>query len=121
MSHLGSGCSAARVADESSSVAAGVRCVGSLIIAGRHRVAVDVDLVLSSSLVAFFEDDGVEREQPERAVLSPTWDTVRLFVHVLGATVWVGGQLTLAGLVPRARALGPAVPSTLARRFARLS
>ncbi len=25
---------------------------------------------------------------------------VRLFLHVLAATVWVGGQLTLAGLVP---------------------
>ena len=29
--------------------------------------------------------------------------TVRLFLHVLAATVWVGGQLTLAGLVPALR------------------
>ena len=34
------------------------------------------------------------------------WDTVRLFLHVLAATVWVGGQLTLATLVPVLRRLG---------------
>ena len=34
-------------------------------------------------------------------MLSPTATTVRLFLHVLAACVWVGGQLTLAGLVGR--------------------
>jgi putative copper export protein len=48
-------------------------------------------------------------------------DTVRLFLHVLGATVWVGGQLTLAGLVPGLRALGPDAPRTVARRFNRIA
>ena len=33
-------------------------------------------------------------------MLSPTWDTVRLTLHTLAATIWVGGQFTLAGLVP---------------------
>ncbi len=42
---------------------------------------------------------------------------VRLFLHVLAATVWVGGQLTLAGLVPGLRALSPDAPRTVARRF----
>jgi putative copper export protein len=37
-------------------------------------------------------------------VLPITWSTVRLFVHVVAATVWVGGQLTLAALVPGLRA-----------------
>ncbi len=50
-------------------------------------------------------------------MLPMTWETVRLFLHVLAATVWVGGQLTLAGLVPGARALDPALPKALARRF----
>lgn len=48
-------------------------------------------------------------------------DTVRLFLHVLAATVWVGGQLTLAGLVPGLRALGPDVPRTVARRLNRIA
>lgn len=29
-----------------------------------------------------------------------SWDTIRLFLHVLAATIWVGGQITLAALVP---------------------
>jgi putative copper export protein len=48
-------------------------------------------------------------------------DTIRLFLHVLAATVWVGGQLTLAGLVPGLRALGPDAPRTVARRFNRIA
>jgi putative copper export protein len=47
--------------------------------------------------------------------------TVRLYLHVLAATVWVGGQLTLAGLVPGLRALGPDAPRTVARRFNRIA
>ena len=54
-------------------------------------------------------------------MLTPAVDTVRLFLHVLAAAVWVGGQVTLAGLVPSARALGPAAPKALANAFARLS
>src|SRR4051794_37140730 len=57
---------------------------------------------------------------PDR-MLSVALDTIRLFVHVLAATVWVGGQLTLAGLVPGLRALGPDVPRTVARRFNRIA
>ena len=45
------------------------------------------------------------------------WATARLFLHVLGATVWVGGQLTLAGLVPGLRRLSPDAPRVVARRF----
>jgi putative copper export protein len=50
-------------------------------------------------------------------MLAVSWDTVRLFLHVLAATVWVGGQLTLAALVPVLRRLGPEAPRTAARRF----
>jgi putative copper export protein len=48
-------------------------------------------------------------------------DTIRLFLHVLAATVWVGGQLTLAGLVPGLRTLGPDAPRAVARRFNRIA
>jgi putative copper export protein len=50
-------------------------------------------------------------------MLSVHWSTIRLFLHVLAATVWVGGQLTLAGLVPGLRAISPDAPRTVARRF----
>ena len=42
---------------------------------------------------------------------------IRLFVHVLAATIWVGGQFTLAGLVPVLRPLGPDATRAAARRF----
>lgn len=54
-------------------------------------------------------------------MLPLTLDTVRLSLHVLAATVWVGGQITLAGLVPGLRALGDDVPRTVARRYNRIA
>ena len=48
-------------------------------------------------------------------------DTIRLFVHVLAASVWVGGQLTLAGLVPGLRQISPEAPRVVARRFSRIA
>lgn len=50
-------------------------------------------------------------------MLPVTWDTVRLSLHVLGATVWVGGQLVLLYLLPTVRGLGEDAPATVARRF----
>jgi putative copper export protein len=50
-------------------------------------------------------------------MLSVHTSTVRLFLHVLAATVWVGGQLTLAGLVPGLRSLSADAPRAVARRF----
>lgn len=54
-------------------------------------------------------------------MLDVTWDTVRVFLHVTAATVWVGGQLTLAGLVPGLRSLGEDAPRQVARRFNRIA
>ena len=50
-------------------------------------------------------------------MLAVSWDPFRLFLHVLAATVWVGGQLTLAALVPGLRQLGAEVPRAAARRY----
>jgi putative copper export protein len=50
-------------------------------------------------------------------MLGVSWDTIRLFLHVLAATVWVGGQITLAALVPALRRLGADIPQAAARRF----
>lgn len=54
-------------------------------------------------------------------MLPITWETVRLFLHVGAATVWVGGQFTLAGLVPGLRAVSPDAPRAAARRFNRIA
>jgi putative copper export protein len=48
-------------------------------------------------------------------------ETIRLFLHVLGATVWVGGQITLAALVPALRAAGADVPRAAANAFNRIA
>lgn len=54
--------------------------------------------------------------------MSPvTADTVRLFLHVLAATIWVGGQITLAALVPALRAAGSDVPRAAANAFNRVA
>jgi putative copper export protein len=50
-------------------------------------------------------------------MLPVSWDTIRLFLHVVAATIWVGGQVTLAALVPALRRLGADVPRAAARRF----
>jgi putative copper export protein len=48
-------------------------------------------------------------------------ETVRLFLHVLAATIWVGGQLVLAALVPALRSAGTDVPRIAARAFNRVA
>jgi putative copper export protein len=51
-------------------------------------------------------------------VLEVTTDAVRLFAHVTAAAVWVGGQLTLAFVVPVVRRVaGRETLRAVARRF----
>ncbi|MEK7422307.1 MAG: hypothetical protein AAB131_00565 [Actinomycetota bacterium] len=54
-------------------------------------------------------------------MLSPTASTIRLFIHVLAATIWVGGQFALAGVVPVLRRQAPDSTKAVARAFARLA
>ena len=90
--------------------------------AGEYRVDyswVAVDGAAQQGAHQFsFEPSNVDQTRP---VLPVTTDTLRLFLHVLAATIWVGGQLTLAGLVPGLRALDPDAPRMAARRFNRIA
>jgi len=54
-------------------------------------------------------------------MLSPTLDTVRLFLHVLAASVWVGGQIVLAGLVPSLKRAYPDSVKIAARAYAHVA
>jgi putative copper export protein len=54
-------------------------------------------------------------------MLASGLDTLRLTLHVLSASIWVGGQIVMVGLLGPARRAGPDVPAALARAFARLA
>ena len=53
--------------------------------------------------------------------LAPAVDTIRISLHVLAASVWVGGQLVLAGLVPTVRGFGGDATKKVAQAFARIN
>jgi len=54
-------------------------------------------------------------------MLSPTADTIRLFLHVIASAVWVGGQFVVAGIVPGMRRTHPEALKTLAQGFGRVA
>lgn len=49
--------------------------------------------------------------------LASAFDSIRLALHVFGACIWVGGQFTLAALVPLLRKFNPDAPKIAARGF----
>ena len=48
-------------------------------------------------------------------------EVIRLYLHLLAATIWVGGQITLVALLPTLRTLGPDAPRAAARAFNRVA
>lgn len=48
-------------------------------------------------------------------------DALRLFIHVFAASIWVGGQIVLAGVVPTVRRFGEDAPRMVARAFNRIA
>ncbi len=52
--------------------------------------------------------------------LSDALGGFRLILHVLAATVWVGGQFTVAGLLPTVRSLGDDAPKKVGQALGRL-
>ena len=54
-------------------------------------------------------------------MLSPNLATLRLFLHVLAASVWVGGQIVLVGVVPSLRASYPDATRLVAKAYGRVA
>ena len=54
-------------------------------------------------------------------MLSPTAATIRLFLHVLAASVWVGGQIVLVGIVPAIRSAHPDATRLVAKAYGRVA
>jgi putative copper export protein len=54
-------------------------------------------------------------------VLSPNLATLRLFLHVVAASVWVGGQIVLVGVVPSLRASYPEATRLVAKAYGRVA
>lgn len=54
-------------------------------------------------------------------MISPTLDSIRVFLHLLGVAVWIGGQIVLAGIVPSLRTVAPQAMKTVAQGFARIA
>ena len=54
-------------------------------------------------------------------MISPTFDSLRIFLHLMAVAVWVGGQIVLAGLVPNVRRAAPEALTPIARGFARVA
>lgn len=55
------------------------------------------------------------------AQLASTSDSIRIFLHVIGATIWVGGQLVFAVLVPVLKAKDAALPKLVAKQFNKIA
>ncbi len=54
-------------------------------------------------------------------MLTPSLETLRIFLHILAASVWVGGQVVMAGIVPSARQAGTEATKAIANGFARVA
>ena len=54
-------------------------------------------------------------------MIHPTLDSLRTYLHILGVTVWLGGQIVLAGVVPKLRQSNPDALSNVAKGYATIA
>lgn len=54
-------------------------------------------------------------------MISPTFDSLLTWLHLLSAAVWVGGQIVLGGIVPTVRRQSPDALRHVAQAFARIA
>lgn len=54
-------------------------------------------------------------------MIQPTLNSLRTFLHILAVCVWLGGQIVLAGVVPKLRTTNPEVLSNIAKGYATIA
>ncbi len=54
-------------------------------------------------------------------MIQPTLNSIRIYLHILAACVWLGGQIVLAGVVPRLRKSNPEALTNIAKGYAAIA
>ena len=54
-------------------------------------------------------------------MIQPTLDSLRTFLHILAVCVWLGGQIVLAGVVPKLRKSNPEALPNIAKGYAAIA
>ena len=54
-------------------------------------------------------------------MIQPTLNSLRTFLHILGVCVWLGGQIVLAGVVPKLRKSNPEALPNIAKGYAAIA
>jgi putative copper export protein len=54
-------------------------------------------------------------------MIQPTLDSLRTYLHILAVCVWLGGQVVLAGVVPKLRKTNPEALSSIAKGYAAIA
>ena len=54
-------------------------------------------------------------------MIQPTLNSLRTYLHVLAVCVWLGGQIVLAGVVPKLRKTNPDALSNIAKGYASIA
>ena len=54
-------------------------------------------------------------------MIQPTLNSIRTYLHILAVCVWLGGQIVLAGVVPRLRKSNPEALTNIAKGYAAIA
>jgi putative copper export protein len=54
-------------------------------------------------------------------MIQPTLNSIRTYLHILTVCVWLGGQIVLAGVVPKLRKSNPEALTNIAKGYAAIA
>ena len=54
-------------------------------------------------------------------MIQPTLNSIRTYLHILAVCVWLGGQVVLAGVVPKLRKTNPEALTNIAKGYASIA